>query len=649
MPRKSPIPSCRADELSRLSLVDKILQIRQNYATQEADSTPWMENLQCLSLKGRSKDLLELADFGSRRFVAVSYPNEPDVPSESAESSGMKIQDRSGLHDLQVRKVVLERVLRYAGSVRVRHFWIDKGCIVQNSKTELENAMHAMHLVYARSLFPIALLELTLGQPEADSLDALMTDPEPPTDPDSRLRIILMLERIQEDGWWNRAWTFQEEYHAALNLRILIRLGPGVNESRLRKLGKVKGEACIFATTFRKNATKFLLRVHTFDATGKKLRLRLEPLLRTFGKYNVLYQETDFADSRAMSATIFADIEQRRLCEGREHDLLPITANVCDYHERLLSASLAKSVHSVGICALTMYLMNGEIIYNDDSVAKPEAGVGFSDYLDSISFNKFRPPSGVFELSWLKRCRLWPVELSREGIITSGYLWRVHKEIETSDWERVRWFRGHSKPIGLRRYQRDTLKRLVDELAKLRSYDTLRKKLVAYLANDLKQAPSEARAYMNIMAEEVVEAIRSRRKLYLADLAGSPHACAIFVLDPRDTHVNLIVGAGSNGNPSSRSRVFTSWSDKSNPGTGRRRIHHVSLTVTVAASKLKVPPMTMTGWINGLAFYDNVSPRDAVFRWSEALRTVGVEQPKTLKRKSSSETLRAPKSLRSSE
>jgi hypothetical protein len=645
MPGNSPIPSCGADELSGMSTVDKILQIdHQDYATQETDSKPWMENLQCLSRKGHSKNLLELARFESRRFVAVSYPNEADDQSESAEPSGMKIQDQSGVYtnDLQVRKVVMERVLKYAGSLKVRHFWIDKGCIVQDSKDELESAMHAMHLVYGRSLFPVALLELTLGQSEADSLNALMTDPKPSTNPGSRLRMISMLERIRKDNWWKRAWTFQEEYHAALNLRILARLEDAVSKSRLRKLGEVEHEACIAATTFRKNATKFLLSVYNSNTAHEELKLQCEILLETFGKYNVLYQETDFADSKAMSATIFADLERRRLCEGREYDLLRITANVCDYNERLCSDSLAESVHSVGMCALTMYLMNGEIIHNDDSVAKPTARAGLSEYLYSISFDKFRPPSEVFELSWLKRCRLWPAEFSREGVITSGYLWRVHEKIETSGWVPVRAVRNYSKPARLRTYQRNTLNRLVDELARLGSHDTLRKRLVGYLDNDRKRDPSEARAYMNIMAEEVVEAIHSRRRLYLAGLAGSSHACAIFVLDPRDERSDIIAEAGSSEVLNSSrysdtlvgSEIFTSWSDTVNKVTDRHRIRHVSLTVDVADThgKPKVPLMTTTGWINGLAFYDNVSPKKAVFRWPEAW------QSKSRKRRRSTES-----------
>lgn len=636
-----------------MSLVDRILLIEKKFATQENDSIPWVENLQCLSEKDGSKHVLELAKLGnngprSKNSVAVSYPNEPEDPSESAIPDGIKVQRRSGeyVKDFQTRNVVLQRVFKYTQHLGVRHFWIDQECIVQGDTQELEDAMHAMHLVYGRSRYPVALLELTLCQSEVDSLGALMTNPRRSANWDSRMSNISMLERVREDRWWNRAWTFQEEYLAALNLRILIRLGRKVVHYRPHELGNVKGEACISATTFRNNATRFLLDVYNAKSSCKGLRRRCEPLLETFGKYNVLYRETKLADSRAMSATVFADVERRNFRENREYDLLRITANVCDYNERLRTDLLAKSDHSVGLCALTMYLMNGEIFSNDSSVAKPAVGMRWSEYLSAISFDRFRPPSEVFELSWLKRCRLWPVKLCKEGTKTSGYLWRIHEKIETSpEWLRVLWepwMKPRSESVGLRVYQRLTLERLMGELKRLKVPENLRKKLDKYLDMDSKQAPSEARAYMNIMAEEVVEAIRCRRRLYLAGLDGSPHACAIFVLDPRDNPPDNCAEAGSPGVPISGadldnlvgSRVFTSWSDMINTATDRRRIHHVSLTVNVAetTSKPKLPLMTITGWINGLAFYDNVSPQDAVFRWPEAL------QSESLKRKRSTES-----------
>jgi len=647
MPRKSPIPSCRADELDGLSLVDKTLQIGQDYATQEADSTLWMKCLQCLSQKGRSKNLLELAKPGSSRLVAVSYPNEPGDPSENAKPNRVKIIRRSGAHVkyFQTRKIVLDRILKYAEHVRVKHFWIDQECIIQGDDAKLKDAILAMHLVYRRSLFPVALLELMLSQDEAVRLDLLMSDPKHNFGRVLEQSMVVMLERIRRDLWWSRAWTFQEEYMAGLKLRILMRLEPGVKKDGLKELGAIKDEACVSATAFRKNATIFLLCMRNSEEVCDELKLRCEPLLKTFAKYNVLYQEMNFAESRAMSTSIFAGTEARNLGEGRGYDLLPITANVCEYDKRLRSDALAKSPHSIGMCALTMWLMNGEIFNNNENIARPAKDVGLSEYLKSISFARFRPPSLVFELTWLKKCRLWPVKFSRKGVITSGLLWHIHTKIETFNWDGGQHENCYPGEFRLNAYKRKRLAQLLKKLRLLANCAGLSLQLGRYLNED-DSLPESVEEYMDLMAEEVVEAIRCGNSLYLATLEGPCEANAIFVEGTGDeaTDSSTVVDSGEDADrllwTAVKLSAFTSWSTR----------HHVSMTVELTGQKSesKSPLMTITGWTNGLAFYKGVRQRkDLVVRWPEAWQQrVEVKQPKTLKRKSSSKKLRARKSMR---
>jgi hypothetical protein len=641
------MPCFLPHELADASLVDRILQI-QTYRAKETDTASWIENLECLSLKGRSKPWLELAKLdsdgpGYRKFVAVSYRTEPEDLSEGTVPVGMEKRRRSGrgtlVNHVQTREIVLSRVLKYAGNVGVDYFWIDKECIVQNNKTKLKNAMAAMHLVYGRSSFPVALLELTLSKAEVGLLHLLMVEPKP--EPDRLVnsgvqqRMIAMLKHIREDPWWGRTWTFQEEYMAGQRMRLLMRHGPGVKKSGMTELGKIEGEACISATNFRKQATIFLLNVRKSKETCEELKIRCSPLLKTFAKYNVLYQERDLAESRAMSTSIFAATEERNLDENWGYDYLPITANVCDYDRRLSSDQLAKSSHSIGLCALTMWLMNGEIFKNDENTTKPAKDVGLSEYLETISFDRFRPPSQVFQLSWLKECRLRPTGFSDQGIVTFGILWHVHTKIETSNWDRGQYEWCHSEEFGLNAYQRKRLTQLLHKVQLLANGDKLSSQLDQYLEKDegLKKSPKKVKEYMDLMAEEVVEAIRCGKSLYLATLEGPCEGSAIFVegtgdeaADPgtmvdMSDHSNRLVSAAVDFT------AFTSWS----------KSHHISMTVKLAepASESKSPLMTITGWTNGLAFYDGVRQRkDLVVRWPETW------QRKPLKRRRSSESPR---------
>jgi hypothetical protein len=98
------------------------------------------------------------------------------------------------------------------------------------------------------------------------------------------------------------------------------------------------------------------------------------------------------------------------------------------------------------------------------------------------------------------------------------------------------------------------------------------------------------------MALFVFKAIRDRRSLYFA---SSREASGIFISSDEN---DADIAEGSS--------VFTSWSLS----------HHVSLAVKVAETDLepKLPLITMTSWINGLAFYHGAAPQETVVRWPDA-------------------------------
>ena len=90
-----------------------------------------------------------------------------------------------------------------------------------------------------------------------------------------------------------------------------------------------------------------------------------------------------------MSPRIFADIQRRGL--ESPFDRLPIVVNSCNYAIRLVSRDMLKSGHSVELCLLTMYLLNGEIMRNYRHIRKPPMEMDISNYTQYISFTKFAP------------------------------------------------------------------------------------------------------------------------------------------------------------------------------------------------------------------------------------------------------------------
>jgi hypothetical protein len=254
--------------------------------------------------------------------------------------------------------------------------------------------------VYKRSRYPVALLEITFGPGEVYLMGLLMSVKRVRSSEAGRM--VNMLRRVQKDRWWDRAWTFQEEYLAGEKLKLLIRHNLERGRCVHPKLAGVEGEVRVLAIKFRDRATKFLSDLISKNPAREELRKTCESLLHTFRRYNVIAEITKSAMGRAMSSSVLGDLGRRNISEC--YDFLPIAANVCDYDLRLRSYALSENLtHSVGLCALTMYLMNGEIFHNNGTIATPTAGMSLSKYLDTISFDNFRPPPVFYKLSWLKR------------------------------------------------------------------------------------------------------------------------------------------------------------------------------------------------------------------------------------------------------
>jgi hypothetical protein len=647
------IPCCLPGELRGKSVVDAILEIQENYAHEDDrpdTSDNWFRRLKCLSVypgkeKALKRSVRNPENFSERDYIAVSYSFESAHESLNKHTLDFEIHGpgNKAPQKFKTRDIVLERVLKYAKSdaVRCQYFWIDQECFDQNNPEEHQAAMDSMDLVYKHSDFPVALLEITFGPREVYLMGILVfCDCVWPSKDDS---MVAMLRHVQTDRWWQRAWTFQEEYLASTKMDILIRHNLRRGTHIDSRLGCIEGEVCVSAIEFRERSTNFLSKLIRRNTTSEELRKTCMSLRRTFHRYN---ETTEPGMGKAMSSIVFGDLERRKM--SKSYDFLPIAANVCDYRVRLRSDQLAELAedlsYSVGLCALAMYLLNGEIIHHKDSIANPAIGVGLSEYLDTICFNKLRSPPTPFELSWFKMCRLHPVRLSSEGIITRGHVWHVQAKLVTSNWKRARF--REPQGLGLNEFERDRLLDLMDGLKQFGIYEGLWQDLDNYLAEEarLQYPPEWPMDHMNLMAKEIVDAICGGRNLYVATLEESPEAFSTFSLgDDEDGCSEMDVDSGasdseydsdSDDNQSGDDRcrqafaIFAMGDDEVAEGkfcvfTSTSRSHRVSMTVKMSGttSESKLPLMTITGWINGLAFYDGKRTRktqETVVRLPEA-------------------------------
>lgn len=618
MPVAPSEPCISLKELGERSIVDKLLEVNGSI---RANKRPinWVQNLKCLSIprmEGTLFRLEQIAHTGEeRKYIAVSYSRQA-MAGETQEPEDCFVQfEPQSIRQSTVRDSILSRAVRYARHVGVGHIWIDCECIDEASK---EEAMNSMDLVYKKSLYPLGLLGTVLNDvKDIELLGHLLQgrfayegDDEP------RLRnhsieddseVMRLLQRFQKDLWWNRAWIFQEDYLGEPQMVLLIRHSCGNSdglrnfpsrENNCEPLWVIKGEVCIKAHVFRQQATVFLLALKKQAST--EYAEQCEVLLGFFGKYNVLYQYDDAAKGRAMSSRIFADILKRDATE--KYDLLPIAANCCGHKFRLNSKDMQASSFSLGLCALVLYIKNGEIIANDKSTMKSPTDSNLADFLNDVSFNAFDPPVGRWELTWLKNCRLSHVKLLPKGMRTMGYLWRVFDRFDITHWDL-------SNPPGgdIETFCLDELARKLRAAAKSRKI--LESRLPELLTDYLETFwPSEdtsaAKEHMRIMAVEIARAIMHEDPglLSLAKLqSGGADTYAIFIGDFDDGDL-----------------IFTSWSDDQEED-GRRRTSHVSFVVRAEKSSERARVLRLTKWVNGLAFFNSSHEQEeVVFGWPES-------------------------------
>ena len=469
---------------SRPTLISTILDIARLH-TPNNKSKSWFKNLSCLRMNAASPNTLQIVKgtpYGNNDadYIAVSYPWTPTPRLECDRNGGYAVTGARGGHPRKsvVRDEVLERVLRYANHIGIFRLWIDKECSPQEDLVEKQTAMDSMDLVYRHSRHPVGLLAVVFDdQSEVDYLQTLMTgdsvvqnnEDEYPklvhsAESCTSLGIFNVLVHLYKDRWWTRAWIFQEEYLSSTAMQILIRRKQGILARR--KFGFVRGEICLSAVDFRKQATLFLLAFKRGSQCGRAKKC--SRMLKRFGRYEIQYHFQHDARRKAMSPRIFADMQRRGL--SSPFDRLPIVANSCNYAIRLVSRDMSESGHSVELCLLTMYLLNGEIMRTYRHIRKLPMEMDISNYMQYISFNKFDPPVETKRLSYLKACRLHHVSLHQEGLLTKGFLWHVTGTLRPSKWAPCPRKSRKNHDFGLNDFQRDRIIQLADVLRKSRCW-----------------------------------------------------------------------------------------------------------------------------------------------------------------------------------
>jgi hypothetical protein len=599
--------------LQRSSVMSELRAI-QKHAEPVEKAHEWAEDLLCLRYEAsHGTSFRRILNRGRRRkFVAVSWTRQPSAREESSQGnysvlssrkvkSGKTVEQRDTLH---IRNSVLDRTVKYLKARGTDIFWIDKACIDQANPIKQAEAINSMDLVYKNATQTVGLLSSPIYSSTGAQLLANLLDGDlsfddgagdfhfcPDTDPETIRKVIHILVDLTKDSWWGRAWIYQEEYLSGLRMDLLIPVKSGVRVPW--RYGAIAGEFCAQATRFREQATILLLAC--FAIEWKQYHTSCAAMLSKIGKYSITLRRSN-GGLKPMSATIFADIQRRDV--GNAWDTLAITANTCAYRTRLDVQSLADEGRSLSFCLLAQFLLNGEIIACGINHKRADPRL-LQHTVDSV-LHQIQPaiedlPTSTKGLTFLKYCRLPPVEFVSRGLKTVGYIWCLpkHANLRTSDFNLPKLSDTRRDYLEIYPWESRELEVLAFKLEQGQEY-FLAVKLHEYLDKRRDNITSPALDHMDLMACKLFQAIDRRFQLRLASLPGQ---CASGIFVPRRWELGQSMNA------------FTTW--QSPQEASGEAGNAVSLRVSLCTSRVVIPKR----WINGMVFFSRNEHENVVIGW----------------------------------
>ena len=111
--------------------------------------------------------------------------------------------------------------------------WIDKECLTQVDTDEYHRlGVQTMDIVYNRVMVTGAILDATVkSQVQIDVVDKLSEDrPQRDTllNPDVLFSVLELIQSLNEDNWYKRAWIIQEALSAGNPLVLALRCPSGL-------------------------------------------------------------------------------------------------------------------------------------------------------------------------------------------------------------------------------------------------------------------------------------------------------------------------------------------------------------------------------------------------------------------------------------
>ena len=358
-------------------------------------------------------------------YAAISWVWEASVPPRAAVNACERYTILDGDRECWIPHHIVSRAINFAAHYQLSYIWFDKECIDQTHPKEKELGIQAMDVVYQRSLYPVALLQVHIAtQRQLDLLCQMIEGTELPADdlPD----LLSLLQLIDNDRYFTRTWCLQESVAGGIEMAILIPHAPDLDKPEV--LGTIPGEV----------ETSIIELTQAVGYAHSCVLLCDEPLSTSFITHfndTVDHILSFLPTETAKPDTGYDDPEWRQTCNAsqaliflnqrqnhRVADRIAILGNMCNYGSRLDTNAIEAAGYGFSICAFALAIFNG-----DFSLLQPyNPVVHQGDVLDfswgprtGFRINRLLPAMDVLPV------RTGLVEYTGDGLRVKGWLWRV--------------------------------------------------------------------------------------------------------------------------------------------------------------------------------------------------------------------------------
>lgn len=561
---------------------------------------------------------------GIQSMLSVSYSWEENRGGASDTFTYRVYEEgRRRWKQSEVRDSIANRVLKYVRHSALPGFWVDKHCINQHDGPEKNIAIQSMDLVYRFGHRSIAFLTVAIHQTyQANLLSRLMSGKWIVNQkPAGRFKLrryvrfyqatkmIALLEYILSDRWWTRAWTYHEEFCASIKMDLTMPCHENVNRNQIFDFKDTPGEICLPAVIFREQLTRFCLAyTRKQGERWQKGKQVCERLLTVAGQHKTIneYRKQNEIGHKTTALTwhIVRDLYHRGLNDRWE--ILGIIANCCGYSYRLDSQALKEEKYNLDAAVLTLILLNGEILRNDDTPYATQE-TSFFDLTDRLRFQDFDSTVDTKEYTYLKRCRFRNVELCPHGIRTMGCIWYLKSRFVVPATENF-------KPVIIDFQDTRLDAHEVEQLNALRKcIEGTYRDLAAQIGDFVDRAQEESldpyEQVMVVMAKNIVRHIQRGHSIAIGSLLTSRKRYGAFAA------------------PMTSSHCFTAWqpreySDKLKADRYLEKV--VSLEVDLGEITKDVPLMTIRKWVAGLHFADRTDQKEALMPWAASFQSTRI-------------------------